>query len=177
MLALFLVETKNKTHDSDYKYIKALIENRYDIGNAVKLDRVYLDGKGNYNQCSKKIEEKIQNYRKSGNEDDVIIFMCIDIDNPNKGVDPQANSELNTAIKNYCQRMTYELIWFYKDIEDVFLGKSVSKDKVKEADAFLRRKGISYVEISKLQSNTYSTKKSGKSNIVTVLDKYFARKR
>lgn len=45
MLALFLIETKDKKHDSDYMYIKAFLEQFYVIGNNIKLQPIYLNGK------------------------------------------------------------------------------------------------------------------------------------
>jgi len=42
MLALFLIETKDKKHDSDYMYIKAFLEQFYVIGNNIKLQPIYF---------------------------------------------------------------------------------------------------------------------------------------
>ncbi len=67
------------------------------------------------------------------------------------------------------------MIWFCHDVEEVFLNKKISdSQKVQEAGAFRRKKGIQEIRLDYLTS---SVMRVHTSNIMQVLDKYLARKK
>ena len=94
---------------------------------------------------------------------------------------------LNGA-KSFCDQNGFRFIWFCKDIEQVYLGKSIpDSSKKKEAESFLRKKKIKDVRMSKAK-NIYDFSKAqipiklkvaryqnGKSNLCAVLDEYLIR--
>ena len=77
-------------------------------------------------------------------------------------------------VSQFCKDNDYDLIWFCHDVEDVFLGKRISdSEKVAQAAAFRRKKGIQGIALDKLSS---AALKNHCSNIMQVLDKYLDRK-
>ena len=88
-------------------------------------------------------------------------------------INMEAIKFLNEAFK-FCNDNKYELIWFCKDIERVYLRKKVVKDeKKKEAGKFKANKTIRNIDAKNLVASKY---KDGTSNILNILDKYLERK-
>lgn len=99
------------------------------------------------------------------------VIYCIDTDDYEKNIEHE--NELND-IMQFCQKNSYELIWFCHDIEDVFLGKKISdSQKVQEAGAFRRKRKIEEISLDAL---SITTKRVHTSNILTILDKYLSRR-
>lgn len=163
MQLIFIVEA-NKDSQSDYLYISETLKKYYNtLGH--KMTPIYLNGKGNYNKKKTEIGRNISKYSGTTH-----IFMCYDIDNPNK----QAY-ELNPLIEDYAKENGYELIWFYEDIEQVYLGESVPNNvKAIKAKQFVAHNAIKEVQEISLIQKEISRKKS--SNILVVLDKWLPRK-
>lgn len=165
MQLIFIVEANNDSQ-SDYLYISETVKKYYNVLGH-KLTPVYLEGKGNYNK-KKKREEINKNIAKY--DGPTHVFMCYDIDNQNK-----PSYSLNPLIEKYAEENGYELIWFYEDIEQVYLGESVSNNvKTLKAKQFVAHKKIDEVQVVNLNQTTTSRKKS--SNILTALDKWLTRK-
>ena len=94
--------------------------------------------------------------------------MCADYDNPN---DPD-----NIKIQQYCASNGYDLVWMNVDVEDVFLGRTVSKKmKSKELMNFLKHKE-SFLSTNTVLNNQTPLVKRPASNLLNVLDKYLRRK-
>ena len=163
MQLILMAETKTKD-GSDYKYIKEFINEYYGIrGN--KLSPIPLHGKANYRKKAKIIEQYVAGYI---GESYVIIF--IDIDSPTYNMDQKF---LNQEIIDYCNKMGYQLVWFNKSIENVFLGKIIKKNKEKEADDFLRKNKIKKVDLNKMSVPYFNYSREGESNIKVILDRIF----
>ncbi len=163
-MQLIFIVGSNKDSMSDYLYISETLKKYYNtLGH--KLTPIFLNGKGNYNKRKKEVDKNIYKYNGITH-----VFMCYDIDNINK----QAY-ELNELIEDYARYNHYELIWFYEDIEQVFLGDSIPYSaKTLKARQFVPHKEIDNVETINLSQTTISRKKS--SNILKVLDVYLRRK-
>ena len=167
---IICVET-NRQCKSDWMYIKSTIEQYYAINNSdIKLSPVYMNGKGNYksNKVKKEVATLIKQYAagtEKGSESHVIY--AIDSD------EYFANAEDAAFIKNvvkYCKGNNYELIWFCRDIEEVYLGKRIEKrEKEREATAFLQNHRIKTIKSEILKSENVTL---GRSNILLILDKY-----
>ena len=149
MQLIFVLET-NKKCKSDWIYIKDTIEYFYNIdANNIKFTQVYMDGKGNFKNKQKEINKNIDQYAKGASNGNSKVICCLDSDD-------------------------YELIWFCKDIERVYLRKKVVKDeKKKEAGKFKANKTIRNIDAKNLVASKY---KDGTSNILNILDKYLERK-
>lgn len=163
MQLIFIVEA-NKDSQSDYSYISETLKKYYNtLGH--KMTPIYLNGKGNYNKKKTEIGRNISKYSGTTH-----IFMCYDIDNPNN----QAY-KLNPLIEEYAKENGYELIWFYEDVEQVYLGESVSNSvKTLKAKQFVAHNDIDGVQEINLNQTAISRKKS--SNILKVLDEVLQRK-
>lgn len=99
------------------------------------------------------------------------ITYCIDTDDYEK--DAGHKKELY-EIKQYCRENRYDLIWFCHDVEDVYLGRKIANSaKVQEASAFRRKHKIEEMDFGKLACNT---ERVHTSNILTIPDRYLARK-
>ena len=81
-------------------------------------------------------------------------------------------------VEEYCKNNLYDLIWFCYEIENVFLGKTISdENKVVEAVKY-QRKEVSYDDklIKNLSIDKNEKKTNNKSNIVLVLNKHLKKK-
>ncbi|MBQ7642237.1 MAG: hypothetical protein IJS83_07180 [Acholeplasmatales bacterium] len=163
MQLIFLVESDKKSQ-SDYNYIKATIDHYYYIL-GVKLTPIFLGSKGNYNKKEAEIKRNINKYSKES-----IVFICYDIDNINN-----PSYQMNEQIISYANNKGYEVIWFYEDIEQVYIKQQIpNSEKTKRAIKFISHKEIKSInEIDLIQKEVL---KKNSSNILFALDKYLKRK-
>lgn len=162
---LFCVETNSKA-ETDKVYINETISDYYDIGNNIRIRFTFFEGKGNYKKKDvlKKITNQVRQHRSIG---PTFVIYCIDTDRYD--ADPDHVRELN-EIKQYCEQQGYDLIWFCRDVEDVFWGEQIHKDdKTSMASRFRSSRQIMNVEEQKLRGEEYTRHKS---NILQVLDKH-----
>ena len=170
---IFVVET-NKSCKSDWIYIKDTIDYFYQYDPAhTKLSPVYMDGKGRYKNKEKEILKLIAEYAsgsvsKSNQSKVVYCFDCDDCKTK-----PEDSKFLEEA-RQYCREKHYDFVWFYKDIECVYLGKKVDDSKKKkEAEQFKGKKLIKNADANKLSVQNYVTNTS---NIMKVIDQYLTRR-
>lgn len=165
-LVVLCVES-DKIAQTDNKYLDKAIREFYVIDNNIKLAYVNMDGKGNYDK--RPVTNQIKKLF-SGDFDERHVAYCIDIDN-------QADSDIikqNKKIEEYCKSLGYDLIWFCRDIEEVFLHKRISKsEKTAESNKFMRIQGLVKANEASLTSNHQTPKNS---NMLYVLNGYMDRK-
>ena len=168
---IFVVET-NKKCKSDWIYIKETIDCFFNIDPAqIKLSTVYLDGKGKYATKKREIESLEAQYSSTSKENRSQTILCLDCDDYDIKFEDQ---EFLKTVKQYCVDNSMELIWFCKDIESVYIGKTVSdSEKKAEATKFKSKGMIKQVDVRKLSRDTYTINSS---NIIKVLEKYLAKK-
>ncbi len=66
-------------------------------------------------------------------------------------------SQFLNDVRQYCRSMNYEFVWFCKDIESVYLGRSVEdKQKKKESAIFKAQNGIKHVDVKQAFSQKLS---------------------
>ncbi|MBO4695193.1 MAG: hypothetical protein J5656_04645 [Clostridia bacterium] len=164
-LLLVCVETNSKSK-TDVFYINKILQTIYVIDNETKIDYVYLDGKHKYK--NKTVLDSIR--KKSKNFANIHIIYCIDTDdiftNPK-------HIALNEEISQYCAVNNYDLVWFCRNVEEVFLGKIIKdKDKVKEAKKFGALKEIDNSIIKSLDATIQAKRKS---NLMLVFNNYFKK--
>lgn len=164
---LLCVET-NKKARTDYLYIVATIKKYYIDDRKIIQRPIFLDSKTKYN-AKDKVKEINKAIKEFSGETKVIYF--IDVDDYNISAETQT---LFDNIKHYCEEHEYEFVFFYKDVEDVYLGSSVRDDeKVKRAEEFKRKKLIENVKEENLRSDTF---RKHTSNILRILDLYWVKK-
>ena len=164
---VFCFETNNRA-GTDYVYVKDTLERFYELDKLEPIKPIYMGGKQKYN--SKDIEKKIKSLTKDY-PGKIKIFYCIDTDHID--TNPVQVKEFKN-ISDYCNAHGYEMIWFCRDIEEVYLGSSVpDKEKVSKAKTFRTGKGIDKVSKNRLDGKEPH---AGTSNILRVLDKYLTRK-
>ncbi len=163
MQLIFVVEA-SKESKSDYYYISETLRKYYDtLGH--KLTPIYLNGKGNYNKKQSEIRKNISKYHGMSK-----VIICYDIDDLNK-----SSYSLNQNIVLFAKNNGYDTIWFYRDIEEVFLRKNVSQyEKIEKAIQFVAHNKIDNVDEIDLSQTIISRNKS--SNILIVLDHYLKRR-
>lgn len=166
---IFVVETK-KQCNSDWIYIKETIEHFYSYERTqLKLSVVYMDGKGNYssNKREREIKSLISQYSTASKANESKVVYCFDCDDY---INNQDDAKFLKKAKQYCDSCGAEFIWFCKDVEQVYLGKSINDNqKKKESANFKAKKQINNVDSKKLLEDTY---KIGTSNIMKVLDSF-----
>lgn len=162
---LFCLET-NEQAATDWVYISETISKYYQVSNQVKLSQVFMNAKMRYN--SKDVLKKIAKKKTDYSLGDTHVIYCIDVDDFESNPDHVREYD---EIKEFCNRNSYDFIWFCHDVEDVYLKKRISKhEKTKEAAAFRTKKGIESVEKTALIST--NSHKCHSSNILLILDKY-----
>lgn len=143
MLLIFVIET-TESNDSDKMYISKYLNTRFPqltSESDIVVNWVYLNGKANYKKAN--IEKKIKYYESRyltyhPGSNDLYVLYCIDIDAVDTNKD---NIKLNKEINEYCSINGFNLIWFNKTIEHVFLGRLIhqAKNKKTEAKNFFKR--------------------------------------
>lgn len=166
---IFVVET-NKKCNSDWIYIKDTIGQFYEYERTkIKFSVVYMDGKGNYNsnKKEKEIKKYISLYSAASKTNRSRVIYCFDCDDYD--VKAEDRKFLEEVVK-YCYDRTYDLIWFCKDVEQVYLGKKVDDiQKKKEAELFKMKKLITKIHRDNLLGMKYQ---KNTSNIMSVLDSF-----
>lgn len=153
---------------TDSIYIDKTLKTLYNIDNETKIDYVYFTSKTMYgdNGIKRKIEQKIKGFS------DATIVYCFDSD------DIFINAEtilLNKKIEKHCKFNGYKIVWFCRDIEEVFLHRRVKKtEKLSEAAKFNSKNGVGEATVESLSRADVSSKKT--SNFACVFDAFFHKK-
>lgn len=170
MKQLILCVETNKKAATDPMYIDVVIKYLYNINSGIKLQYKYFDGKGKYR--NKKLLEEIKRDQKTlpaGSSSDVVYF--IDTDKYDSDADDQ---RLNDEIQEFCRIRGYKLVWFCRDVEEVFLHKTVMDSKKKEeATKFKLGNNLGKASISTLSARSMSRQKS---NMLLVMNQLLERK-
>lgn len=147
--------------DIDWLYINSTIRAIYDVQN-IRLDYVSMDGKNKYNK--KTVISKIDKAKRGINGESAVIY-CYDTDD----IDTNPNDlRFDKEITEYCNKNGYGLVWFCRDIEEVFTGNRVTKDiKRKTAENYVRN--IKKKPYLKCRLN-YCYKNNSNSNLKLILD-------
>ncbi len=164
---IFVVETNRKCQ-SDWKYIKSVLEHFYTYERAhVKLSPVYMNGRGKYEDKEKEVKELIKQYSVTAKNNRSKVLYCFDCDQYDSRVE---DAEFLDKAQRFCKERGYEYVWFCRDIESVFLGEKVfDKQKKKRSDMFLAKNQIEKVDKKQLMAVTYGINRS---NLMSVLDKF-----
>lgn len=170
MQIIICVES-NKQNKSDWMYIKSTIDSCFVYDRSlVKLSPVYMSGKGNYN--SNKIQKRISTLKKeyaagSKCSSESVVIYAIDCDECFKD---SADMSFLNLVEKYCKDNGYDFVWFFRDVEEVYVKKRVDvADKKRTAEQFFRLKKIKKLDKDRLKSAEMNI---GRSNIMLVLEKY-----
>lgn len=161
---LIIVETR-KNANTDDTYIKETIRRFYPGPRDFIPKFIYMKSKGAFN--SRDVGREIKEYVSLSNV--IGIILCIDLDDYDISID---DKKLNKKIEEHCQKEHYDLVWFCKNVEDVYyFNAEIEKNKkVNKAKQFVKNKMIEGVNEANMRSETYSKRHS---NILKVLDKYY----
>ena len=167
---IFCVES-DKNAKTDYIYIKNTIEHFYrDYDRSqIRIEAIYMKGKGNYSKPTirNRIEELRKQYLAANPDGENVVIYCFDCDSYDSK--PEDRDFLISA-REYCRENGYRFVWFCRDIEEVYLGKTVSGDnKRKESVAFAKNHAIELVDKNRLKETQYRDKCS---NLCAVLEEY-----
>ena len=166
---IFCVET-NKKADTDSIYITETINMFYEATNKISRKFIHLGTKSKYND--KETLKKIANWSKQFAIGETRVIYFVDTDMYERC--PEQKKQLED-IREFCYMNNYGFVWFCHDVEEVYLGKSiVDSKKVLEAGNFRRKKMINTINANNLSSKVV---RKNASNILTVLDEYFERKK
>ncbi len=162
MQFIFLLESDSKSQ-SDYFYISWVIDKLYCPRQGEhKFSPVFMKGKGNFNKFEQKVKQICSKYKGKSE-----VFYCIDLDK-----EGTSSFLMNKVIEKHVKAKGAHLIWFNEDIEQVFIGHSVTKsEKTNAAKHFLQAKAV---DIEKLTKE--SRKQKSTSNILCVLDQFLKRR-
>ena len=128
-----------------------------------------MGGKSKYN--SKDVVRDIKKLKKQFLLGDTVVVYCFDTDQYEKNINHEA--ELNDIL-SYAKAEKAECVWFCHDVEEVFLGNSISKSEKKDAAMNFKKKyQIVDVYEKKLRGKRYL---KGTTNILEIFDKYLCRK-
>lgn len=169
-LGLILVMETSAPGKSDDIYIRSVLDHYYDL-KGVTIARVFLDGKRNYS--SKKVLSQIRSYQamyRSQKMNSQVIYF-IDTDSVSKVYD---KGSFFSNVSAFCASNFYELVWFCKDVENVFLHKEPGTvvNKLNAAKEFVRTNAIVDISQSSIKRQSIEPESS---NILGILDKYLKR--
>ena len=144
----------------------------HDHEGEVSIDLIPLNGKQNYN--NEKIVKRIDNNisMNTSFKVDTAVIYCLDTDSLE---DSYKEGSFFYNVQKYCSDNNYDLVWFCKNVENVFLNKEVGQvsSKIEEAKTFARSDSINKIDEWRLSKQRIEY---GCSNILCVLDKYLKRK-
>ncbi|MBO5578737.1 MAG: hypothetical protein J5955_06540 [Bacilli bacterium] len=172
-LQLLLVTETSGEDKTDVIYINEVIKYFFDTS-GVNVQWITLGGKTHYKD--KKIESKIKNLEKmfkSYNKDGkTVTIYFVDTDSIEK------DYKQGSFFKNLCDYIKekgYELVWFCKNSENVFLYREPDSltNKTEEAKNFAIKGGINGIGKDKLSKMAIELNCS---NILIVLSKYLPEK-
>lgn len=162
------VETTHQAK-TDQAYIDKTLKAFYKINADVKLTYCNINGKGNYNKKNllKQIKENIN---QSPADEKYVIYL---IDTDNFESNPE-DRQLNMRIEQFCNENSYKLVWFCRNIEEVYWHKTYhEKEKLNAVKKFNSGDSLQKATEFSLSATSYSKKKS---NILKVLDEILIRK-
>ena len=175
---IFVVETS--TNDkSDSLYLRAVLDCYFRFENdnydgEVATQTICLNGKQHY--CDKKIINRIANQTKmftSQNPGAVTkVIYILDTDSTSKVYKP--GSFFHNVI-SFCDKNGFELAWYCKNAENVFLGEETDnvENKTEAAISFVKSGFIKKCRKSNLSKTSIEYKCS---NILLVIGKYLKTK-
>lgn len=173
-LQLIICVETNKKSKTDRIYISQTIGRFYQLDQAhQKLSFVYMDGKGKYASSSVKraINTLTKEYRATSSNNNSIVIYCFDCDDYD--IKQEDNDFLKTA-ESYCKKNGFRFVWFCKDIEEVYLGRSIEDNsKSREATSFAAKGIIKQVDLERLKKSIYQ---KGCSNLCLILDEYLKKR-
>ncbi len=168
-LQLLLVIETSDEDKTDAIYINEVIKHFFDTS-GVNMQWIPLGGKTNYK--AKKIENKINNFTKmfkSYNKNGMTITIYfIDTDSSKKEYKPGSYFQ---NLCDYIKEKGYELVWFCKNSENVFLDvePDTLDNKTQKAKEFSINNMINDIDKEKLSKLSIELNCS---NILVILSKY-----
>lgn len=171
-LQLLLVVETSSEDKTDAIYINEVIRKYFDVSD-VNIQWITLGGKSNYK--NKKIRDKIKSlsrmFESYANGKTVTIYF-IDTDSTET---QYIKGSFFSNLKDYVEENGYELVWFCKNAENVFLRKEPDslENKTEAAKAFALSGGIDKIPESDLNRLAIELNCS---NILLVLSKYLVQK-
>lgn len=161
---IFCVET-NRQSDTDWNYIKKVMDYLYQDDLTCSYKALYMENKYHYNDSS--FQEKINDELKMSNGNAFIIF-CIDLDKYH--IDSTDHS-FYEEVQKFCEVNNYKLVYFSRNVEEVFLGYTPERNKkVKLAAKFYRNGEITKELLEKLDRDTKTIGTSNLYRVITELD-------
>lgn len=167
LLILCVETTKQKKLDN--VYIDKTIKSLYEVGCDVSLKYCYFYGKGNYNK--KDIKQQIKELEDMALTDEKQVVYFIDLDSYD--IDSSIKKK-NEEIENYCIKKGYKLVWFCRNIEEVFWHKKIGEsEKTQYAKNFNVGKTLQMATKDSLSSES---KTKNKSNLMLVFNNLLKKK-
>ena len=168
---VFVVES-DKASKTDYMYIRTILLDYYNIltRKDIKLTSIFMAGKGMYDQPKvlKAVNKAIKDYKTIGN---TYVVYCFDTDKYDSSPEDE---KMIRAEEQFCKDKGYDFVWFCHDVEEVFLGHSIdSSEKTDAAKKYFANSKNRKVKADNLKAKVYG---KGKSNLISVLDKYLGGK-
>ena len=165
---ILLCVEANKQSRTDYQYIQAVIKRFYADDRKIVYRPIFMGSKTKYNakDVVRDVDKRIKEY--SG-----ITHVIYFIDTDDYNTSPETR-RLYDDIASYCGANGFDLVFFCRDVEDVFIGHQIrDSEKIRQVAVFNRKNIIEDVDASKLRSNEHRLHCS---NILNVMDKYWKRK-
>lgn len=94
-----------------------------------------MDGRGNYRKKEKEISSLISQYASVSRMNRSKVIYCFDCDDFDK---KQEDSEFLKAVQQYCEKKGHEFVWFCKDVECVYLGRTVEDSQKRKKQSCLK---------------------------------------
>lgn len=159
-----IVVESNNIKNSDCIYLKEYIEEYHNYNN-IPVRYAFMGGKHNYKKQN--VKDQIQKHISVANDYDIIYVF----DKDDHHLDYNDNKHINNVIR-YCKKHEYHIVWFVRNIEDVFLGRTPD-NKDNAATRFKNTKQIKNIDLKKISSPNPQQRYT--SNIKCVFDEVFKK--
>lgn len=175
---IFVVETSSDDK-TDNIYLRTVLNHFFttkskEYGCEVNTQTIFLNGKQHYKD--KKVLSNIANQTRmfASYNDNAITktIFIIDTDSTNKAYEV---GSFFYNVQQFCLEHDFELVWFCKNAENVFLGKEVDQieNKTEAAKSFAKNNEIEKLDINCLSKSEIEYKCS---NILSIIGKYLKEK-
>ena len=172
MQLIVVYETKKNAKTDGFYFNRYLDDVFPSLKGHIKKSAVYSGSKTRYAGALKTIVALQKKYAFLHPNERQEILYCVDTDFGKEGA-----LELNERIASFCKEHGFRLVWFHRDIEEVFLGERVDKrEKVQRAKRFACDRNGSYLSNAKrFEAKHFVSGNFGSSNLHSVLSQIFPK--
>ena len=169
-MQIIVVYESGANPPTDYLYFRTFVDAVYDRLPPIHWSPIGCGSKNNYAKVRRSVTEKVRNYAFRHPKEPTFVICAFDTDDGREG------ARYNEGIQAFCASNGYELVWMHRDVEEVFLQRSLTpKEKVKEAKRYATCPHEGLRHEPRFSRESFHGSPYGVSNLRIVMDRVFTR--